>query len=61
MIELLFEASSVKSSESVSLHCDQKGMRLGYGIWVYIVQQTIRSPEYRQNLSLMLNKLSGTW
>ena len=40
MTELLFEAPLVQDSESVSLHCDQKGMRLGYGIWVHIVQQT---------------------
>ena len=25
MIELLFEALSVKNSESVSIHCDQRG------------------------------------
>jgi len=32
MIELLFEASSVKSSESVSIHCDQRGneIKIGY-------------------------------
>jgi len=40
MIELLFEAPLMQDSESVSIHCDQKGMRLGYGGWLPIVQQT---------------------
>ena len=40
MIEPLSEAPSVKSSESVLLHCDQKGKGLGYGIWLHIIQQT---------------------
>jgi len=40
MIELLFEASLVQISESALIHCDQKGMRLGYDNWVFIVQQT---------------------
>jgi len=32
MIELLFEASSLKNSESVLIHCDQKGneIKIGY-------------------------------
>lgn len=37
--ELLFEAPLILDSESVSLHCDQKGTRLRYGIWFYTVQQ----------------------
>jgi hypothetical protein len=40
MTEPLSEAPLVQGSESVLIHCDQKGKGLGYDIWVYIVQQT---------------------
>ena len=61
MIELLFEASLIQISESVLIHCDQKRYKIKIGYLVTYPTTDKESSEYRQNLRLKLNKLSGTW
>jgi len=57
----LFEASLVQDSESVLIHCDQKRYKIKIGYLVTYPTTDKESSEYRQNLRLKLNKLSGTW
>jgi len=61
MIELLFEASLIQISESVLIHCDQRGNEIKIEYLVVYSTADKQSSEYRQNLRLKLNKLSGTW